>query len=144
VVLGREVDHTWVATGSVQPGEVAGHALIPIDGKVPISQLPIVLIGYMSTNTEGWPPSYADAHFEPLEALGGVMLRLDISEEQYGKYIQFVRDMLADEEFVKFRNSIARALMVVPRLESATIQRLAEIHQIHLDPEPEGELACST
>jgi hypothetical protein len=134
-MLGRDVAYTWRAVGHVQPGETAGHARIPIKDTIEPSQLPIILVGYMSTGTPNWPPPFTDACFEPLEGLGTVLLRLNATEEKYDATVDFTRELLEDPDFIALRDSIARALNRVPRIERETIERLA---QIHLNSEPEG------
>jgi hypothetical protein len=134
-LLGRRVDHTWVAVGSVLPGETAGHASIPIDNEIEPSQLVIALIGYMSTNAPNSPPSFADACVERLEGLWMIMLSLNATEEKYNKTVEFTRELLTDPNFVALRDSVARALSRVPRIERETIEKLAEIY---VDPDPIG------
>jgi hypothetical protein len=50
------------------------------------------------------------------------------------------RDMLAEPDFIRLRDAIARALAAVPRLEAKDIEALAAIYL----PEEEQETACST
>lgn len=136
-LLGRDVAYTWREVGSVLPGETLGHARIPIttlDG----TQVPIAVIGYLSTATENWPPRFEDALDEEREGLGIILRRLGATEEKYEKTIEFCRELLEDEHFVRLRDAIARALARVPRIERDTIERLAAIY---VDPEPEGALA---
>jgi hypothetical protein len=127
-LLGRDVDHTWVAPGIVLPGETLGHARIPIGKRIEPSQLVICLIGYMSENTPDWPPDFEAACTEELEGLWLVMLRLDADEERYYKTVEFCRELLEDPDFIRLRDAIARALGAVPRLERETIERLAAIY----------------
>jgi tripartite-type tricarboxylate transporter receptor subunit TctC len=89
-----------------------------------LSQVPICLIGYMSVNTPGWPPTYEEALDTELEALGTVLLRLGVTREAYGQLVELTRDMLVDPEFTRLRDAIARALTVVPRLEHEDIEAL--------------------
>ena len=69
IMHGRWVDHTWRLVGHSLPGEMRGHARIPIDDRVEASQMVVALIGYMSTGAPDWPPKYEDACTEKLEAL---------------------------------------------------------------------------
>ena len=133
-LLNRDVEHAWIAPGIVLPGETLGHARIPIKDKVEPSQLVICLIGYMSTDTPNWPPAFEDACTEELEGLWIVMLRLGATKQKYDATVQFTRELLEDEHFIRLRDAIARALARVPRLERETIERLAEIH---FDPDYE-------
>ena len=130
--------YTWVATGSVLDGEVSGFAMIPIRGKVEPTQLPIILVGYWSTRTPGWPPSYEDALTEEREGLGQVLCLLDATEEKYNRILQYTEKLLHDPDFIRLRDAIARALNRVPRIEGETVERLAEIY---VTPEPEELLA---
>jgi hypothetical protein len=98
------------------------------------SQLVIALIGYMSTDTQNWPPAFEEACTEELEGLWMVMLRLNADEERYRKTVEFTRELLEDEHFIRLRDAIARALNRVPRLERETIERLAAIY---IDPDYE-------
>ncbi len=126
-LLGRDVDYTWRAVGSVWPGETAGRAQIPIEDRIEVSQLPIALVGYMATDTEGWPPSFENALEEKREALGIVLQHLDATPERYARLVAFTEELLADPDFRRLRDSIARALDRVPRLEGETIEQLAAI-----------------
>jgi hypothetical protein len=136
-LLNRDVAYTWIAVGSVQPGEVAGFAMIPITPKLEPSQVVICLIGYMATDTPDWPPSFTEAQREPLEGLGTVLTRLNATEEQYERTVEFTRELLEDPDFIQLRDAIARALARVPRLDSEAIEDLAQIYS----PEPEGAVA---
>jgi hypothetical protein len=138
-LLGREVDHTWVATGSVQAGETAGFASLPIGDRVEPSQVVICLVGYWSVDTPDWPPSFEDALSEEREALGRVLRYLGATKQKYDATVEFTRELLEDEQFVRLRDAIARALARVPRIERETIERLAAIH---FDPDHYEEVAA--
>jgi hypothetical protein len=124
VMLGRPVDHVWIETGHTLPGDTIGSARIPVGERVESSQVPICLVGYMSEDEPDWPPRFEDAHDEKLEALGIVIGFLGLSEELYDELVGIARDMLADPDFVRLRNSIARALAAVPRLEREDVEAL--------------------
>jgi hypothetical protein len=136
---GRDVDHVWRAVGTMQAGETVGHADIPFDNNgIDAIQVVIALVGYLGTDERDWPPPWPEALDEPLEALGLVLRHLDADEEQYTRMVQYCRELLEDPDFIRLRDSIARALSRVPRLERETIEKLAEIHFNH---EPEGVTA---
>jgi hypothetical protein len=90
--------------------------------------VPIAVIGYMADGRPGWPPSWPEALQEPLEALGKVLLLLGATEEIYGQLVELASDMLVDPDFLRLRDSIARALAAVPHLEAEDIEALARIH----------------
>jgi hypothetical protein len=138
IMLGRPVEHLWRETGHTLPGETLGHARIPIGERIELSQLPIALIGYMSTDARGWPPKFEDACNEDLEALATIIRSLGVTREAYQSCIELARDLLADPDFIRLRDTIARALTAVPRLEREDIEALAAIHL------PDRETTCST
>jgi hypothetical protein len=126
-LLNRDVAYAWRETGSVLPGETAGHARLPIE-RLDGTQVVVALIGYWSTNTPDWPPPFDEALEEPLEGLGQILRRLDATPEKYNATVEFTRELLEDPDFIRLRDAIARALSRVPRIESATIERSAEIY----------------
>ena len=139
IMLGRHVDHPTLTVGHTLPGEELGHARIPIREEVEASQVVVCLAGYMSENRDGWPPSYEDALDERREALGLVLLDLGATEQQYEQLIELTRDLLADEDFIRLRDAIARALSVAKRLEREDIEALCRATHI---PIPEQEIAA--
>jgi hypothetical protein len=138
IMLGRPVEHLWRETGHTLPGETLGHARIPIGERIELSQLPIALIGYMSTDARGWPPNFEDACNEDLEAPATIIRSLGVTREAYESCVELARDLLADPDFIRLRDAIARALSRVPRLEREDIEALAAIHL------PDEEHSCST
>jgi hypothetical protein len=128
ILLGRCVEHVERNPGLTRVGEELGHAWIPVGDRIELSQLAICLVGYTSVNTPGWPPSYEDACTENLEALGKVITILGVDEQAYDATVELVSDMLADQDFKRLRDAIARALSAVPRLEAEDIQALCAIH----------------
>jgi hypothetical protein len=108
IMLGRPVEHLWRETGHTLPGETLGHARIPIGERIELSQLPIALIGYMSTDARGWPPNFEDACNEDLEALATIIRSLGVTREAYQSCIELARDLLADPDFIRLRDTIAR------------------------------------
>jgi hypothetical protein len=128
IMTGRYVAHVLLEVGHVRGGEQLGHCRVPIADRIELSQLPLALIGYMSQGTPGWPPSFEDALDEELEALGIVLLRLGVDEETYEEIVEMTRRMLADADFIRLRDAIARALSSVPRLEREDMEALAAIH----------------
>ena len=102
----------------------------------------IALAGYLSDETPGWPPPYAKACEEQLESLGTVIRVLDIDAEQYAQLVELTRKLLANEHFVRLRDSIARAL-TASRGSSARTSRRSD--QVHGFPIPEHqEQPCNT
>ena len=138
IMLGRHIDHVLVEPGHTWPGEQTGHAGVRIGDRVELSQVPICLIGYLSVGRPGWPPPFEAALDERLEALGTVLLRLGVTEEAYEELVALTRELLADRDFTRLRNAIARALSRVPRLEAEDVEALAAIHP------PDKEHSCST
>ena len=138
-LLNRDVAYTWIEPGIVLPGETAGHARIPIREEVEPSQVVVCLAGYLSENRAGWPPSYEDALDERREALGLALLDLGATEEQYEQLIELTRDLLDDEDFIRLRDAIARALSIAKRLEREDIEALCRATHI---PIPEQEIAA--
>jgi hypothetical protein len=127
IVLGREVDHVWRTTSAHSwAGETNGFCFMPFT-RLEFSQLPVILVGYMSVGEPGWPPSFEDAQHEQLEGLGIVVRRLGIGEDDYNEVVELVRELLVDDDFVRLRNAIERALDVVPRLECEDLEALAAI-----------------
>ena len=139
IMLGRPVDHTWLETGHTFAGETMGHANVPLREKVEASQVVVCLAGYMSENRAGWPPSYEDALDEDREALGLVLLKLGVTEEAYEEFIKLTRDLLADEDFIRLRDCIARALSIAKRLDRGDIEALCRATHI---PIPQEEIAA--
>ena len=88
----------------------------------------IALVGYWSTGTPGWPPTWEDAMDEEPEDLGLVMLHLGVNEERYAQFVEVTRKLMADPLFIRLRNAIARALTHVPVLERQDLEALAAIH----------------
>ena len=84
----------------------------------------------MGDDQEGWPPPYELARTEQRERLGIVIRRLGVDEDDYNEVVELVRDMLADEDFQRLRDAIARALSAAPRLEREDIEALAAIYPI--------------
>jgi hypothetical protein len=128
IMLGRPVEYLWCETGLTLPGETLGHARIPIGERIELSQLPIALIGYMSTDARGWPPNFEDACNEDLEALATIIRSLGVTREAYESCVELARDLLADPDFLRLRDAIARALSRSPRLEAEDVEALAAIY----------------
>ena len=133
---GQWVDHAWRNVGHSFPGDMIGHARVPTNGEIGPERLVIALAGYMSTDTPDWPPSYEDARTERLEALGTTIRVLEVTEDQYAQFVELTRDLLANEHFIRLRDSIARALTVVPRLEREDIAALCHAANV---PTPETQ-----
>jgi hypothetical protein len=51
-----------------------------------------------------------------------------VTEAIYRDLVDITRDLLADPDFLRLRNAIARALHYVPRLEREDVEALARIH----------------
>jgi hypothetical protein len=130
IALGRDVAYIERDTGATRVGERLGHARIPVDGPIEPSQLVVCLAGYMGDGGEGWPPPWPDALDEPRERLGIVIRRLSLTEADYNEVVGLVRDVLADEDFRRLRDAIARALSAAPRLEREDLAALAAIYPI--------------
>jgi hypothetical protein len=124
--LRRRVAYVERYFGSFLPGEAKGFCMAPIDGDIEGTQVVLALVGYLSENREGWPPPYDLACHERREALGKLIDILDITPEQYEAYIDATRDMLANEDFIRLRDAIERALYSVPRLDAIAVLDLAK------------------
>jgi hypothetical protein len=127
IMLGRPVEHLWRETGHALAGDEVGHCRAPILDEVQCRELVVSLIGYLSENKPGWPPTYADACEEPLEALATLIRVLHIDECVYEELVEVAREMLRDPDFIRPRDAIARALTAVPRLEREDIEALCLI-----------------
>ncbi len=53
-----------------------------------------------------------------------------MTEADYKEVVGLVRDVLADEDFRRLRDAIARALSAAPRLEREDLTALAAIYPI--------------
>jgi hypothetical protein len=122
--LGQRVE--WVRVdGDIRfPGEVAGEARIPIGSEVEPSRVAICLAGYLSTGEPGWPPSWPEALCEKREALNVVLKLLHADQEQYGRSVALTRDVLANSDFLRLRDAVARALRRVPHLTGADVEAI--------------------
>ena len=138
IALSRQVVHVEREQWHVLPGEQLGHCLAPIGERLELSQVPLCLIGYLSEGRPGWPSPWPDCLDEPLEGLGRVLTVLGVDEEDYAALVALTRDILADPDFRRLRDAIARALAAVPRLEREDIEALAAIYPIS------EESTCST
>lgn len=128
VMLGRHVESVECDVGHALVGERVGLARCPIGDRIEASQVVLCVIGYLSEAEPGWPPSYADAFGEEREALGRVLMFIGAREDTYAECVKLARDMLADPEFIRLRDALARALHHVPRLEAEDIESLAAIY----------------
>lgn len=124
----RRVEHVQRTVGHTYVGEELGHALIPVDEGIEADRIVIALAGYAAEGRLDWPPAYAKACEEELESLGTTIRVLDIGEEQYEQFVELTRKLLANEHFLRLRDSIARALSVVPRLEREDVEALCRVH----------------
>lgn len=128
IMLGRHVESVECDVGHALVGERVGLARCPIGDRIEPSQVPLCIIGYLSEAEPGWPPPWPEALEEPREALGRVLMALGATEAAYAQSVALARDMLADENFKRLRDGVARALVAVPRLEHEDIEELARIH----------------
>jgi hypothetical protein len=138
IMLDRRVDHVLVEPGHAWVGEQLGQARIPVADRIEPSQVVLCLVGYMSEDTPGWPPSFEDALDEDREALGTVLLRLGANERAYKASVELAHAILADPDFQRLARAIERVLHRVPHLDAADIEALAAIHL------PDKEQLCST
>lgn len=60
ITLGRRVAHLERDPGDVLAGKQLGHARIPLDERIDVSQVPIAIAGYLSEGHENWPPLWPD------------------------------------------------------------------------------------
>jgi hypothetical protein len=127
-MLGRRVEYVEREVGFAWPGEQLGFARVPIGERLEVSQVVVCLVGYLSENRDNWPPPWPECLDEPLEGLGMVLVMLGVTEERYSELVDLARNMLVDSKFVQFRDSLARALTAVPRLEREDIEALASIY----------------
>jgi hypothetical protein len=101
LLLGRRVDYVMVETAEVEPGDAMGECRVPIeDGEVCPSQLVIALIPYLLEWRPGWPPSYAVARAERLEAIGRIIAALDLHPVNYQKCVDLARAVVRDRPFL--------------------------------------------
>lgn len=128
VLMHRAVEFVEVHPGHSLVGEEVGRARVPVGGSIEPSQVPLCLIGYLSEGEPGWPPPWPDCLDEPREALGTVLTLLGADQERYEKSIELTRKLLVEPDFVRLRDSFARALSRVPRLEAEDIEALCAIH----------------
>ena len=133
--IGRTVNYVERASGHAWAGEDLGFCHCPIGGRLDPSQIAICIAGRMGQ--PDWPPEYAKAREEPLEGLGMVIGRLSLSEEAYDGIVGVVREIMDDPDFQALRDAIARALVVVPRLEAEDIARLAGALNVPVPEEQE-------
>jgi hypothetical protein len=138
VYLRRRVEYVERYSGSFLPGEALGFCFCPIDEAIEATQVPLALIGYMSEGRKGWPPPYEQARDEPREGLGKLIHLLDISEEQYRKFITITRDIFVDPHFIRLRDAIEQALYSVPRLDAIAVLDLAKATGVLVSPDPIG------
>jgi len=75
---------------------------------------------------------------ENREHLAIILRHLGANAETYDELVQVARDLLADPEFIRLRDAIARALRGCPELQAADIEALARIYK----PDQE-ETPCS-
>jgi hypothetical protein len=115
---------TYGEAGHALVGDEVGRCRAPITDEVQCREVVVSLIGYLSENKPGWPPTYAEACEERLEALATVMRVLHIDERVYEELLEVTREMLRDPDFIRLRDAIARALTAVPRLERSDIEAL--------------------
>ena len=120
----RPVAHIWIDTGFTEPGETAGFCMSPIPGDIEVDQLMIAVVGYMSTGKPDWPPSYAQAQEERLEGLDKILTITGIDQDGYERAVELVRQILADPNFRRLRDVIARALYSVPTLDAPAVEAL--------------------
>jgi hypothetical protein len=139
LMLNRRVDWIWRTAGIELAGDVVGKCRAPVGGRIEASQVPICLVGYLSEDAPDWPPDWPDCLSEKREALGVVLTELGVSEGIYADLVELARDMLADADFIRLRDAIARALRQVPHLEGEDVEALAHIYL----PDRE-EIPCNT
>lgn len=142
VLLARPVEFVERTPGHGFAGEEVGKCLAPIPGEIRGRELVVALAGYWSEETSNWPPTYEEACTESREAVATIVRVLGVTEEIYADLVQATRELLADPEFIRLRDAIARALTVVPRLEREDVEALCRATNI---PIPEEETTtCST
>jgi hypothetical protein len=136
LALGRRVAFVDRDVGHTGVGEHLGNCRVELNGPLGLSQVPICLIGYASENWENWPPAWPDCCEEKRESLGTVLRVLTVDEEDYAALVELTFEVLADPDFVRLRDAIARALARVPRLEREDIETLAAIYPIRDEEQP--------
>jgi hypothetical protein len=128
--LRRPVEHVWVTPGLAFPGEEIGHCRAPVprtDG-IQARDLAVSLVGYWAEGEPGWPPTYAEAREEKLEAIATLIRVLRLKRSQYEALVDETREMLEHPEFKRLQGAIARALVRVPRLEAEDVEALCRAH----------------
>ena len=128
VLMHRAIEFVEVHPGHALVGEEVGRAYVPVGGSIEANQVPLCLIGYLSEAEPGWPPPWPACLDEPREALGTVLTLLGADQERYEKSVELTRQLLAQPDFIRLRNAIARALSHVPRLEAEDLEALRAIH----------------
>lgn len=83
-------------------------------------------IGDPDLDEREWPPPWPEAREERLENLGGMITKLDLTEEQYGKCSEQARRIAADPAFRRHVDLIASALAQAPVLDGESVQILRE------------------
>lgn len=136
--IGRTVNYVERAAGHVFAGEDLGFCHCPIGDRLDGTQIAICISGRMGL--PDWPPPFEQACVEPREGLNLVIERLGLTEEAYDGIVAVVREIHEDPDYQALRDVIAKALVVVPRLEAEDINRLAAALVIPI-PEEQKELA---
>ena len=145
IVLGRRVESVEMTVGHTERDEQMGAAIVPLPEETPLSQLPIVLVGYWSeAGIRGWPPPFEKARTEDLESLDLILLHLGLDEESYDAVVAYTRDtLLTDSDYLKLRDAIHRALRVVPRLEERDLDALCRATGVPIPDNEEQQLCPS-
>jgi hypothetical protein len=105
------------------------------------SQVVVALVGYLSEDAPDWPPPWPECLEEKREALGVVLRELGVAEAIYEQLVELARDLLADDDFLRLRNALARALHQVPRLEREDIEALCRVTNTPIPREQEQHAA---
>lgn len=140
VLLSRKIEYVAIHDNlHALPGEELGRvrAPVPRDEGVRARDVIVALIGYVAEGEKDWPPSFEDAKSERRESLDILIRLLKLSEQRYAELVEVTRELEANPDFRRLRDSIARALRRVPRLLPEDLDALCAVHGIPTQQEQE-------
>ena len=123
------------------PG-VAGKMTTSHERDLGPEDLIVNLVGWMADEHPGtWPPIWPVAEDE-IECVGALVRFLDLDEDAYREIVGLAEALLANADFRRFMDLIARALAACPVLDGEAVEILRRAAGI---PTPsEGAIPCST
>jgi hypothetical protein len=112
LMLGRRVAHVEVKREAGPPGTAMGECRVPLDrDELCWSQVPIMLIPYILEGRRGWPPPFAQAKSEQLEALDHIIEGLGLEEINYERLVGLAKRIAASPALHVIRRAIASAVL---------------------------------